>query len=195
MIRVLIAEDQAMVRGALAALLTTEGDFEITGDAPNGRAALDLARTLLPDVLLTDIEMPELTGLELAAEIKRLHLPTKIVILTTFARAGYLRRRSMPASPATCSRTRPLPRSLTPSAESAPAPASSILNSPPKPGPKPTPSRIANARCSAMPARAEAAPKSPDSSTSPRAPCATISPRPSANSAPPIAPKPPASPP
>ena len=92
MIRVVIAEDQAMVRGALAALLTTEGDFEIAGDAPNGRAALDLARTLLPDVLLTDIEMPELTGLELAAEIRRLHLPVKVVILTTFARAGYLRR-------------------------------------------------------------------------------------------------------
>ena len=92
MIRVVIAEDQAMVRGALAALLTTEGDFEISGDAPNGRAALDLARTLLPDVLLTDIEMPELTGLELAAEIRRLHLPVKVVILTTFARAGYLRR-------------------------------------------------------------------------------------------------------
>ncbi|HEY1493618.1 MAG TPA: response regulator transcription factor [Candidatus Solibacter sp.] len=92
MIRVLIAEDQAMVRGALAALLTTEGDFEIAGDAPNGRTALDLARTLLPDVLLTDIEMPELTGLELAAEIRRLHLPIKVVILTTFARAGYLRR-------------------------------------------------------------------------------------------------------
>ena len=92
MIRVVIAEDQAMVRGALAALLSTEGDFEIAGDAPNGRAALDLARTLLPDVLLTDIEMPELTGLELAAEIRRLHLPVKVVILTTFARAGYLRR-------------------------------------------------------------------------------------------------------
>jgi two-component system response regulator DesR len=92
MIRVLIAEDQAMVRGALAALLTTEGDFEIAGDAPNGQDALDLAMRLLPDVLLTDIEMPELTGLELAAEIKRRRLPVKVVILTTFARAGYLRR-------------------------------------------------------------------------------------------------------
>jgi two-component system, NarL family, response regulator DesR len=92
MIRVLIAEDQAMVRGALAALLTTEGDFEIAGDAPDGQAALDLAVRLLPDVLLTDIEMPELTGLELAAEIKRRRLPVKVVILTTFARAGYLRR-------------------------------------------------------------------------------------------------------
>jgi two-component system response regulator DesR len=92
MIRVLIAEDQSMVRGALAALLTTEGDFEITGDAPNGRLALDLVVKRLPDVLLTDIEMPELTGLELAAEIQRRHLPVKVVILTTFARAGYLRR-------------------------------------------------------------------------------------------------------
>ncbi|MCU1234302.1 MAG: two component transcriptional regulator, LuxR family [Candidatus Solibacter sp.] len=92
MIRVVIAEDQAMVRGALAALLVTEGDFEIAGDAPNGRDALQLALDLHPDVLLTDIEMPELTGLELAAEIKRRRLPIKVVILTTFARAGYLRR-------------------------------------------------------------------------------------------------------
>jgi len=92
MIRVVIAEDQAMVRGALAALLVTEGDFEIAGDAPNGRDALQLALDLQPDVLLTDIEMPELTGLELAAEIKRRRLPVKVVILTTFARAGYLRR-------------------------------------------------------------------------------------------------------
>jgi two-component system response regulator DesR len=92
MIRVVIAEDQAMVRGALAALLVTEGDFEIAGDAPNGRDALQLALDLHPDVLLTDIEMPELTGLELAAEIKHRRLPIKVVILTTFARAGYLRR-------------------------------------------------------------------------------------------------------
>jgi two-component system response regulator DesR len=91
-IRVIIAEDQAMVRGALAALLATEGDIDVAGQAQNGREALDQVRALLPDVLLTDIEMPELTGLELAAEIKRLKLPVRVVILTTFARAGYLRR-------------------------------------------------------------------------------------------------------
>jgi two-component system response regulator DesR len=91
-IRVVIAEDQAMVRGALAALLSTEGDIEIAGQAQNGRAALDLLIASPPDVLLTDIEMPELTGLELAAEIKKRRLPVKVVILTTFARAGYLRR-------------------------------------------------------------------------------------------------------
>jgi two-component system, NarL family, response regulator DesR len=91
-IRIVIAEDQAMVRGALAALLATEPDLEVAGQAQDGRAALDLAGSLLPDVLLTDIEMPEVTGLELAAEVQRRRLPVKIVILTTFARAGYLRR-------------------------------------------------------------------------------------------------------
>jgi two-component system response regulator DesR len=91
-IRVTIAEDQAMVRGALAALLATEGDFDIVGQAQNGREALEQVLAAAPDVLLTDIEMPELTGLELANEIKRRKLPVKVVILTTFARAGYLRR-------------------------------------------------------------------------------------------------------
>lgn len=91
-IRVVIAEDQAMVRGALAALLAIEGDIEIVGQAPNGREALDLVAQVMPDIVLTDIEMPEVTGLELAAELKRRHLPVRVVILTTFARAGYLRR-------------------------------------------------------------------------------------------------------
>jgi two-component system response regulator DesR len=91
-IRVVIAEDQAMVRGALAALLDIEGDIEIAGQAQNGREALDLVVQLMPDIVLTDIEMPEMTGLELAAELKRRHLPVRVVILTTFARAGYLRR-------------------------------------------------------------------------------------------------------
>ena len=91
-IRVVIAEDQAMVRGALAALLAIEGDIEIAGQAQNGREALGLIDQLMPDIVLTDIEMPEVTGLELATELKRRHLPVRVVILTTFARAGYLRR-------------------------------------------------------------------------------------------------------
>ncbi len=90
--RVVVAEDQAMVRGALAALLEMEEDIAVVGQAQDGRAALDMVLASPPDVLLTDIEMPELSGLELAAEIKRLRLPVKVVILTTFARAGYLRR-------------------------------------------------------------------------------------------------------
>ena len=91
-IRVVIAEDQAMVRGALAALLATEGDLEVAGEAHDGRQALDIVISTRPDVLLTDIEMPQITGLELAAEIKRRKMPVRVVILTTFARAGYLRR-------------------------------------------------------------------------------------------------------
>ena len=91
-IRVVIAEDQAMVRGALAALLAIDTGIEVAGEAQNGREALEVVVKLLPDVLLTDIEMPELTGLELAAEIQRRKLPVRVAILTTFARAGYLRR-------------------------------------------------------------------------------------------------------
>ena len=92
MIRVLIAEDQAMVLGALAALLAIEGGIEVVGQVRDGRTAL--AETLLkrPDVVLTDIEMPEMSGLELAAELKRQEVATRVIILTTFARPGFLRR-------------------------------------------------------------------------------------------------------
>ncbi|HEU4994034.1 MAG TPA: response regulator transcription factor [Gemmatimonadaceae bacterium] len=92
MIRVLIAEDQAMVLGALRALIDIESDLTVVASARNGREALALALTHPPDVVVTDIEMPGLTGLELAAELKRLGSPAKVVILTTFARPGYLRR-------------------------------------------------------------------------------------------------------
>lgn len=91
-IRVVIAEDQSMVLGALAALLESEGDIEVVGQASNGMEAMKMVRVLKPDTLLTDIEMPEMSGLELAAELKRQHLPVRVIILTTFARAGYLRR-------------------------------------------------------------------------------------------------------
>jgi two-component system response regulator DesR len=91
-IRVLLAEDQSMVLGALAALLDLEPDIEVVGRAHDGREALDLLETARPDVVLTDIEMPNLTGLELAAEIKRRGSPARVVILTTFGRSGYLRR-------------------------------------------------------------------------------------------------------
>jgi len=92
MIRVVIAEDQAMVLGALAALLETAGDIEVVGRAHDGQDALVLCRDEKPDVLLTDIEMPRMTGLELAAAIRRESLATRVIILTTFARGGYLRR-------------------------------------------------------------------------------------------------------
>ena len=81
-----------MVRGALAALLELEHDIEIVAQAGNGAEALRLASEHRPDVVLTDIEMPEMTGLELAAEITRVGMSARVVIVTTFARAGYLRR-------------------------------------------------------------------------------------------------------
>jgi len=92
MIRVVVAEDQSMVLGALAALLEIERDIEVVGRATDGRAALDLVARHGPDVLLTDIEMPERSGIEVAAEVTARHPATRVVILTTFARAGYLRR-------------------------------------------------------------------------------------------------------
>ncbi len=90
-IRVLIAEDQSMVLGALAALLETEDDIEVVGQARDGEEALALAAKLRPDVVLTDIEMPKRTGLEVASALKG-QSRTRVIILTTFARPGYLRR-------------------------------------------------------------------------------------------------------
>lgn len=92
MIRVVIAEDQALVRGALAALLELEDDIEIVGQAESGKDALGALVAHGPDILVTDIEMPEMTGLELAAVAQRNHPDTKVIIVTTFARSGYLRR-------------------------------------------------------------------------------------------------------
>ncbi|MFT4111846.1 response regulator [Silvibacterium sp.] len=91
-IRVTIAEDQAMVLGALAALLETEHDISVCGRAANGREALTTIAQQKPDVLVTDIEMPEMTGLTLAGEVHERYPQTKVIILTTFARPGYLRR-------------------------------------------------------------------------------------------------------
>ncbi|TFW21046.1 response regulator transcription factor [Massilia arenosa] len=92
MIRIVLAEDQTMLLGALAALLRLEEDLDVVGTARNGKEALELCRTLRPDVILTDIEMPLMTGLELAGALAAEALPSKVMIVTTFARSGYLRR-------------------------------------------------------------------------------------------------------
>jgi two-component system response regulator DesR len=92
MIRVLLAEDQAMVRGALAALLRLEQDIEVLASCADGDSAWSETQRLRPDVIVSDIEMPGLTGLELAQRVRERGLPCRVVIVTTFARAGYLRR-------------------------------------------------------------------------------------------------------
>lgn len=91
-IRVIIAEDQGMVLGALAALLEIEGDISVIAKARNGKEALQSVIAQKPDVFITDIEMPEMTGLDVATELQRRKTGTRVIILTTFARAGYLRR-------------------------------------------------------------------------------------------------------
>jgi len=91
-IRVLLAEDQAMLRGALVALLGMEDDIEVVGSAGDGESAWRELQRLQPDLLVTDIEMPGLTGLELAQRIQRQGLAVRVVIVTTFARTGFLRR-------------------------------------------------------------------------------------------------------
>jgi two-component system response regulator DesR len=92
MIRILIAEDQTLVLGALSALLRLEPDFDVVGGAADGRAALALCERLVPDIVLTDIEMPHMTGLELAQCLVQRKLACRVVVVTTFARSGYLRR-------------------------------------------------------------------------------------------------------
>src|SRR5712691_4737749 len=92
MIRVLLAEDQAMVRGALAALLSLEEDIEVVAQAARGDEVVPAALATQPDVALLDIEMPGGSGLH-AAQVLRECLPScRVVILTTFGRSGYLRR-------------------------------------------------------------------------------------------------------
>ena len=88
---ILLAEDQAMVRGALAALLGMEPGIHIT-EAENRDQALQHVRQQTIDVLLSDIEMPGRSGLELAQWLQQQHTKTKIIIITTFGRAGYIRR-------------------------------------------------------------------------------------------------------
>ena len=92
MIRVVIAEDQGLVLGALAALLDMEDDIEVAATATDGQDALEKILEIEPDVVLTDIEMPGMTGLELLQILKEKGFPGRVIIVTTFGRSGYLRR-------------------------------------------------------------------------------------------------------
>ncbi|TMV48736.1 response regulator transcription factor [Paenibacillus mesophilus] len=90
MIRIVIAEDQRLLLGALGALLDLEDDLEVVGRASNGVEAIELIHRLKPDVCILDIEMPGKTGLDVAEELQG--KGCKVIILTTFARAGYFER-------------------------------------------------------------------------------------------------------
>lgn len=90
MIRIVIAEDQRMLLGALASLLDLEEDMQVVGKAGNGEEAVRLVETLKPDICIMDIEMPGMSGLEAAEHMKG--SGCKVLILTTFARSGYFER-------------------------------------------------------------------------------------------------------
>jgi two-component system, NarL family, response regulator DesR len=91
-IRVLLAEDQGMMRSALALLLGMEDDIEVVAQAESGDRVLAAALDARPDVALLDIEMPGRGGLDVAADLRARLPECKVVILTTFGRPGYLRR-------------------------------------------------------------------------------------------------------
>src|SRR2546423_11885379 len=91
-IKVLLAEDQGMMRGALALLLGLESDIEVVAEVADGDSVVSTAVRERPDVALLDIEMPGIDGLTAAAELRRRLPGCKILILTTFGRPGYLRR-------------------------------------------------------------------------------------------------------
>ncbi|HGE5779467.1 MULTISPECIES: response regulator transcription factor [Bacillus] len=92
MIRIIIAEDQRMLRGALRALLDLEDDIEVVGQAANGEEALKLIESLQPDISIMDIEMPIQSGLDVAETLQKKKSLCKVMILTTFARPGYFER-------------------------------------------------------------------------------------------------------
>ena len=92
MIRVLLADDPAMVRGALAALLRLEGDIDVVAEVDRGDAVVEKAIAVRPDVALLDIEMPGEDGIHAARQLRAALPGCRVLMLTTFGRAGYLRR-------------------------------------------------------------------------------------------------------
>lgn len=92
MIRLLLAEDQGMMRGALALLLGMEHDMEVVAQVGRGDEIVDAALLSRPDVALLDIELPGRSGLDAAADLRTEAPDCRVLILTTFGRPGYLRR-------------------------------------------------------------------------------------------------------
>ena len=88
MIRVLLAEDHLMVRAGIRALLEKTGEVHVLGEASNGQEALEMVQELKPDVLIMDIMMPRMNGIQAAEKIRELKLPTTILLLSMYSDAG-----------------------------------------------------------------------------------------------------------
>ncbi len=91
-IRVLIADDHAILREGLKALLSLADDIEVVGEAADGEQAVEQVRALRPDLVLMDVAMPGLGGLEATLAIRRDHPDVKILVLTQYEDAEYVRR-------------------------------------------------------------------------------------------------------
>ncbi|WP_442598642.1 response regulator [Neobacillus sp. D3-1R] len=91
MIKVLIVDDQELIRESLSIVLGGETDFEIVGTAENGQVAMDLTKQVSPNIVLMDIHMPILNGVEATAQMKSEFPDVKVIILTTFEELGYVR--------------------------------------------------------------------------------------------------------
>ncbi|MEM7200907.1 MAG: response regulator transcription factor [Planctomycetota bacterium] len=91
-IRILLADDHQIVREGLSSLLTKEGHGEIVGEAADGRTAVKLARQLQPDLVVIDVAMPELNGIEATQQILRDHPATRVIVLSMHADATYVGR-------------------------------------------------------------------------------------------------------
>ncbi len=91
-VRIVLADDQALVRGALAALLDLEPDLEVVGQAEDGEEVLRVVAETAPDVVLMDVEMPVTDGIEATRRLRERHPSVRVLVVTTFGRPGYLRR-------------------------------------------------------------------------------------------------------
>ena len=92
MIRVLIAEDHLMVRAGIRALLEKAGDIHVLGEAANGQEAVEMTESLKPDVLIMDIMMPRMNGIQAAENIREKRLPTYILLLSMYSDEGFVHR-------------------------------------------------------------------------------------------------------
>ncbi len=92
MIKIMLVEDQTMLLGTMATLLDMYDDFSVISKAKDGVEAINFLKDNPVDIIITDLEMPNKTGLELAEDVKQHYPNIKVIVVTTFSRSGYLKR-------------------------------------------------------------------------------------------------------